>query len=188
MMVLGIHGSPRKKGNTDILLDHALEGAREAGARVERVYCRELNISGCLACGGCDKTGECVIDDDMSKVYPLLAQAEAIVLAAPIYFYSFPAQAKALIDRAQACWSKRMLTKSKTDRNYDNGRGYLIAVGATGGANLFDGAELTAKYFFDALDMSYEGGLTRRGMDPKGAADQAPDLLREARDLGRSLI
>jgi len=72
MKVLGIYGSPRKGGNTDQLLDKVLEGARSAGAEVKRVYTRELNLCGCIECGGCDKTGECVVQDDMQKVYPLL--------------------------------------------------------------------------------------------------------------------
>ena len=55
--VLGIYGSPRKKGNTDQLLDKTLEGAESAGAETRKIYVRDLNISGCIECGGCDKTG-----------------------------------------------------------------------------------------------------------------------------------
>ena len=65
MKALGIYGSPRKKGNTDQLLDSALEGANASGAEILRVYVRDLNISGCLECGGCDETGVCVVKDDM---------------------------------------------------------------------------------------------------------------------------
>ena len=93
MKVLGIQGSPRKKGNSDILLDKCLDGARGAGAEVEVLRPSALKISGCMECGGCDNTGECVVKDDMQDVYPLFDEAERIVLAAPIFFYSFPAQA-----------------------------------------------------------------------------------------------
>ncbi|MFH1491579.1 MAG: flavodoxin family protein, partial [Pseudomonadota bacterium] len=72
MKVLGIYGSPRKKGNTDQLLDRALEGAEAEGAEVTRVYARDLKMSGCIECGGCDKTGQCVVKDDMQTVYPLM--------------------------------------------------------------------------------------------------------------------
>jgi len=96
----------------------------------------------------------------MQKVYPLLDWAEVIFLASPIFFYGVTAQAKALIDRSQAHWSRRLLEKTPEERQLRNrGRGYLITVGATRGKNLFEGAILTAKYFFDALDMSYEGGI-----------------------------
>jgi multimeric flavodoxin WrbA len=185
MKVLGIYGSPRKGGNTDQLLDKVLEGARSAGGDVKRVYVRDLNLCGCIECGGCDKTGECVVKDDMQQVYPLLDWAEVIFLASPIFFYGVTAQAKALIDRAQAHWSRRLLEKTSEERELRNrGRGYLITVGATRGKNLFEGAILTAKYFFDALDMSYEGGIFFRSLEKRNAVQENPETLQEAFTLG----
>lgn len=189
MKVLGIYGSPRKKGNSDLLLDRALEGAKEAGAEIATVRPSKLEMSGCLECGSCDETGECVLEDDMEKVYPMLEEADVILFASPIFFYGFPAQAKALIDRSQALWCKRMMKKSRKElRKYDSGKGYLLAVGATKGKNLFEGVELTAKYFFDALDMSYEGGLFYRGVEGKGAIKEHPTALKEAFDLGKKVV
>ncbi|NIR16562.1 MAG: flavodoxin family protein, partial [Desulfobacterales bacterium] len=72
MKALGIYGSPRKGGNTDQLLDKVLEGAKSGGAETSSVYARDLDMSGCIECGGCDKTGKCVVKDDMQDVYPLL--------------------------------------------------------------------------------------------------------------------
>lgn len=186
MVVLGIYGSPRKGGNTDVLLDAALEAAAAAGAEVERVYCRRLKMGGCLECGGCDETGQCVVDDGMQSVYPLIERADAVILSAPIFFYNVPAQAKSLIDRSQALWAKRLLEKgpAKKNRTYDHGKGFLIAVGATKGENLFQGTELTAKYFFDALDMEYSGNLLLRGIEAKGELEQRQDILQQARELG----
>ena len=189
MKVLGIYGSPRKGGNTDILLDKALEGARSAGAEVDSVYARNLDISGCLECGGCDKTGKCVVKDDMQAIYPLLQAADVILLASPIFFYGMSSQVKALIDRSQAMWAKRMLEKTRDERkSYDSGKGYLIAVGATRGKNLFDGGQLVAKYFFDALDMSYEGGIFFRRIDAKAAIMDHPDALKAAFALGANAV
>ena len=154
MRVLGIYGSPRKDGNTDQLMDKALEGAESAGAEISRVYARDLKMCGCIECGGCDKTGKCVVKDDMQSVYPLMEAADVIILASPVFFYGMTAQVKALIDRSQAMWSKRMLEKGPDARkSFDSGRGHLIAVAATGGKNLFDGVKLVANYFYDALDM-----------------------------------
>ena len=189
MKLLGIYGSPRNGGNSDQLLDKALEGARLAGAEISTLYVRDLKISGCLECGGCDKTGKCVVDDDMQSVYPLLQRADVIILASPIFFYGITAQAKALIDRTQAMWSKRMLEKSPEERKtYDSGRGYLIAVGASKGENLFEAAELTAKYFFDALDMSYNRGIFFRRLEKKSAVKEHPETLQEAFNLGRIAV
>ena len=152
MKLLGIYGSPRKGGNTDLLLDAALDAARQAGAEVESVYCRKLKYQGCIACGGCNDTGECVLKDGMQDVYPLWDKAEAIILSTPIFFYNMPAIAKAMVDRSQAFWSRRLLNKPKSQwSNYESGKGYLIGVGATKGKNLFTGLDLVARYFFDAL-------------------------------------
>ncbi len=187
--VLGIYGSPRKGGNTDLLLDRILEGSREAGAEVESLYVRRLKINGCLECGSCDETGECAIRDDMDAVYPLLQEADVIFLASPNFFYNVTAQVKLLIDRSQAMWSKRLLEKTpKQRRSYDGGHGYLICIGATKGKNLFVGVELTAKYFFDALDMSYEGGLLIDRVEDKGAILKHPDAMDRGFELGKSAV
>lgn len=174
-----------------MLLDEALKGAEAAGAQVSSIRCfaRGVKIAGCMECGGCDKTGKCVQDDDMQAIYPKLVEADVIILAVPMFFYAPPAQAKALIDRCQAMWSKRMLEKSREDRKrYDSGRGYLLAVGATKGKTLFDGSEMVAKYFYDALDMSYEGGVFVRGVEKKGDMADRPEDLKKAFDLGRQAV
>jgi len=189
MKVLGIYGSPREGGNSDLLLDKALEGAASAGADIQKVVVRSLKISGCQECGGCDKTGECIILDEMKNIYPSIWDAEIIFLSSPIFFYGIPGPTKVLIDRSQAMWSKRMLEKSPDQRKkYDHGRGYLISVGATKGKNLFEGVQLTAKYFFDALDKSYEGGLFFRAIEGKGGILEQPTALQEAYDLGVRVV
>jgi multimeric flavodoxin WrbA len=187
--VLGIYGSPRKRGNTDQILDKVLEGARSAGAETRVIYARDLKMSGCIECGGCDKTGKCVVEDDMQSVYPHLEEATLIFLASPIFFYGLTAQVKALVDRAQAMWAKRMLNKTaKQRKTYDAGKGYLIAVGASRGKNLFEGVRLEAMYFFDALDMSYEEGLLLRGIEARSDLKKKPEILEEAFELGRKAI
>jgi multimeric flavodoxin WrbA len=189
MKVLGIYGSARKGGNSDQLLDKALEGARSMGAETLSVYARELKMSGCLACNGCDKTGKCVVKDDMQSVYPLFEWADIIFLSSPIYFYGLSGQVKLLIDRAQAMWAKKFLEKdAEARKRYNKGKGYLIAVGGTRGKNLFDGSQLTARYFFDALDMSYEGGIFFRSLDKKTAVNENPETLQEAYNLGRKAV
>jgi multimeric flavodoxin WrbA len=187
--VLGIYGSPRKGGNTDLLLDQILEGAQAAGAEVESIYARKLQMSGCIECGSCDDTGECAVHDDMDTVYPMLQEADVIFLASPNFFYSVTAQVKLLIDRSQAMWSKKLLEKTPEQRRtYDSGKGYMICVGATKGKNLFLGVELIAKYFFDALDMSYEGGLLIDRVEAKGEILKHPDAMERAFNLGKSSV
>jgi len=186
--VAGIYGSPRKEGNSDLLLDSALRGAHEKGIEVERIYVRDLEISGCIECGACEKSGTCAIEDDMQDVYHLLDSADVIILCSPIFFYGLTSQVKALIDRCQAMWSRKKLSNGKSgEKNGSRGRGYLIAVGATRGRNLFKGAQMIARYFFDALNVEYSGGLFFPGIESRGAVEEHPEALQNAYDLGKAL-
>ncbi len=83
MKVLGILGSPRVGGNSDLLLDQALTGAREAGAEVEKIILSHKKISGCLDCGNCNETGVCVIKDDMGEIHKKILEADALITAFP---------------------------------------------------------------------------------------------------------
>ena len=105
MKVLGILGSPRIKGNTDLLLDEALRGAEVCNVEVEKLAVDGLNISPCKEYYGCLNDGNCVIRDDMDLVYPKLLEADRLIVASPIFFYGITAQLKALIDRCQATWA-----------------------------------------------------------------------------------
>ncbi len=186
MKVLGIYGSPRKGGNTDQLLDQALEGARAAGAETATVYARDLTMRGCIECGGCDETGNCVLKDDMQSVYPRLYESAAIIMATPIFFYNVTSQLKAVIDRSQAAWAKQRIEKpGKRRKHYEGGKGYLIAVAASKGERLFDCAEITARYFFDALDMGYEDGLFLRQLEKDSDVQRRPEALTQAFELGK---
>ena len=103
--VLILSGSPRKGGNSDILCDEFLRGAREAGHQVEKVRPTEKKIAPCLGCYYCaSHGGECVRRDDMADLLQQMIDADVIVLASPVYFYSINAQLKAVIDRTVARW------------------------------------------------------------------------------------
>jgi multimeric flavodoxin WrbA len=108
-IIVGISGSPRAEGNTEMLLDAALEGARSEGAVTVKLRLNEMNIKPCQGCGGCSGTGLCVIADDMQQVYSLLQQMDGLVLASPIYFGGLTAQTKAMVDRCQALWARKHL-------------------------------------------------------------------------------
>jgi len=99
MKVLGIVGSPRKGGNTEILVREALSAAREAGAETEIVLAADKNIAGCDGCSSCRQTGVCRIKDDMQPIYKQLERADAVIFGTPVYFGSVTAQAKAIMDR-----------------------------------------------------------------------------------------
>ena len=100
-------GSPRKKGNSEILTEALLEGVRQAGGNPEIIRLCDLDIAPCISCGGCDKTGKCVVKDDMIPLLKKIIKTDKVILASPIYFYGITAQLKALIDRCQTLWSRK---------------------------------------------------------------------------------
>ncbi len=185
MKILGIWASPRKGGNSELLLDAFLQGAAHGTAQVEKVALRELKISPCLEIYHCFKDGTCPIKDDMRDLYDKLLSAQVVALASPVFFYGLSAQAKTMIDRTQALWSRRYVLKQ--DFPGGDRQGVLLCTGATKGRLVFVGCRLTAKYFFDAINVSYSGEILVRGVDEKGAILEKPEVLTAAADLGRRL-
>ena len=103
--ILILSGSPRKGGNSDLLCDEFARGAAEAGHSVEKIRAAEKSIHPCSACYYCrDHGGACVHRDDMAELLQKMIDADVLVLASPVYFYSIDAQLKAVIDRTVARW------------------------------------------------------------------------------------
>lgn len=100
MKIIGINASPRKKANTQTLIEAALVGAAEKGAETRLVNLRELKINGCVGCEGCKKQlGKCVQTDDLTPLLQEMTTFDAIVLGTPVYWYHVSAQFKMLVDR-----------------------------------------------------------------------------------------
>ena len=187
MFVLGLQGSPRTKGNTSALMSAFLSEAERLGAATHLVDVARKQISPCLECGTCEREGFCPIDDEMQGIYPLLRQADIITIATPIFFYGPTAQMKAVIDRSQALWSRKYaLGLADPGRKWRDG--FLLALGATKGKNLFDGTNLTAKYFFDAVGATFRGSLGYRRIENPGDIKTHPTALNEAKEKARDLI
>ncbi len=186
MKILAIHGSPRRKGNTSLLLDEAVRGVRETGSEVREIVLRDLKMSPCMEIYGCRKTGRCVIKDDFQEVYDLLVECSGLILASPIFFYSVSAQTKILMDRCQSLWVKKYWIE-KVPFGHGTGRrkGLFISAGATSGKKLFDGAVETVRYFFDALDMEIWRSLLYRGLDLQGDILKHGEYLEEAYRVGK---
>lgn len=201
MRAVGLYGSPRPKGNTAQLLDEFLKGCEEQGAEIQKVYLAKFKITPCRACYTCMKTGRCCIRDEMTSLYDKLEKADIIVLGSPIFFYGLPAQIKALIDRCQVFWARKYILKDKFkdskisakggSASGEQGfkrRGFFISTAATRGKKVFDGAVLTMRYFFDALDIEYRGDLLVRLYAQKDEVRRHPTALKEAYEAGRKLM
>lgn len=186
MNILLFNGSPRKGGNTDLLLEHIEQGMHRLGFKAERINLARLKIHPCIGCGHCETEGQCIFDDDMAPLYEKIDRADRIVIGSPIYFYGVTAQTKAFIDRCQALWSRKyLLGEIKPER--DLRRGYMVSVAATEGGKVFDGARLTVRYAFDAMEFNYSGELLITGVDAKGAIIERDGFLEQARQLGKEI-
>lgn len=189
MKILAIAGSPRRGGNTDLLLEEAIAGARDAGGKIERVTLCELQIAPCRHCDGCLTEGRCVIEDDMQSLYPRMREADRLILASPVFFMGIAAQTKAMIDRCQALWALKYVLKQPVALNLDRQRkGLFLSVGGTGFSNLFEPSLATIKSFFVVLDMKLAGALTYARIDEKGAIRRHPTALQEAYEAGSRLV
>ena len=188
MLVVGLQGSPRKKGNTHFLLSTFMTAAEKLGARTIVIDVTQKKIIPCKEYTVCEKKGYCPIEDDVKdEIYPLLREAELVVLATPIFFYNMTAQLKAVVDRCQTFWARKYKLKLK-DPGASMRRGFLLAVGATKGKNLFEGLNLTTQYFFDAIWAKFDDSLTYRGIEgPKDMAAH-PTVIQEVEEAAERLL
>jgi multimeric flavodoxin WrbA len=189
LKIIAIYGSPRRNGNTSLLLQKAVQGAREAGADVEEVVLRDLKMSPCLEIYGCKKDGRCAIKDDFQNVYDQILACKGLMLASPIFFYTVSAHTKILMDRCQSFWVKKYWIEETPFGILDAKRkGLFISVGATKGKRLFEGVRLTVKYCFETFDAELWRALLYRGLDFEGDVLEHPDYLDETYTAGKELV
>ena len=188
MLVVGLQGSPRRKGNTAFLLDLFMAEARRLGARTRVIQPGREAVAPCRGCGACEQQGICVHQDVMAHtLFGLLREADLVVAASPVYFYGITAQLKGFIDRCQTLWSRKYRLRL-TDPGAGNRIGLLLSVAASHGPQLFDGLHLTARYFFDAIAARDAGSLTYRDIEHAGDMARHADAPQEAAALARRVL
>jgi multimeric flavodoxin WrbA/protein-tyrosine-phosphatase len=188
MLVLGLQGSPRKKGNTNYMMALFMEEAARLGLRTKTIDVTRKHIQPCKELVVCERKGFCPIDDDMRhEIYGLLRRAEVVVISSPVFFYNVTAQLKALIDRSQTLWARKYKLKLK-DPAHKQRQGFMLAAGATGGKNLFEGLNLTANYFFDAIDARFAGSLVYRQIEGPKDMQEHPTVRADTRKAVNELL
>jgi len=187
MKVLGIAGSPRRGGNTDLLLDEVLRGAASKGAEAKTIVLNDLDITPCQHCDACLEAGKCRIEDDMQMVYREMEDADRIVLASPIHFMGVTAQMKAMIDRCQVLWARKYILNMPPLGSQRKRKGFFISVGGRKMADLFEPSLVMIKTLFRLLDITYTGDLLFHGIDEKGDITKQPDALHQAFLAGQKL-
>lgn len=172
--VLILAGSPRKNGNSDILCEEFAKGAREAGHTVETVHVAEKKIGFCRACYACKGSGVCIQKDDMADVLQQMIDADVLVLASPVYFYSIDGQLKALIDRTVARWLE-----------VKNKEFYYIMTAADEERAAMETTLACFRGYADCVQGAVEKGvLYGTGVYEKGAVRQSP-CAKEAYEMGK---
>lgn len=185
MFVLGINGSPRIGGNTDILLDKALEGARAKGAKTEKIILNNLKMSPCQECEKVRDDGGCIVEDDFQLVYEKIKKADALILASPVFFGSLSGQTKIMIDRFQCYWRYKYILKKANPKKTKPGA--FISVEASTRQNFFDNAKSIVKNFFATINMDYKNELFCPGLEGKEDVLEHKDFLKAAFELGKRL-
>ncbi|MFC1847307.1 flavodoxin family protein [Chloroflexota bacterium] len=188
MKVLGIAGSPRRGGNTDLLLAEVMRGAASKGAEVKTIILNDLNFIACQHCDACLVKGKCRYQDDMQMIYREMEQADRIVLASPIQFMGVTAQMKAMIDRCQALWARKYVLKIPPLGDRRERKGLFISTAGRKVTNVFEGALITIKSLFIILDVAYSAELLFRDIDAKDGISKHPDALEQAFLAGQTLV
>jgi len=179
--ILILKSSPREKGNTATLADRLAAGATLSGAEVESIYLHGLDIRPCDACDLCQDSGGCVIEDDMQSLYPKLVAADGIVLASPIYWFTFSAQLKLCMDR----WYAFQASKWKQI----SGKQFGIIL-AYGDSDLYSSGAINAIYTFESMARYLKSeieGIVHGSLSDVGDSEKNPVLMQAAFELGQKL-
>ncbi len=191
--VLAIAGSPRRHGNSELLLDWVLdEMKQDPDVSVTKVILSDADITPCRGCNACEKLNACINHDGMDTLHDQILDADCIILSAPIYCMSICAQAKALVDRAQVFRSRKYVLKLPVVPPERIGKRFGIFI-STAGQDwdyVFDAAIPVVKCFYHVIevknrDLSY---LMIRSVDEKGAVMSHPTAKEEALSLSRSVL
>ncbi len=177
MNILVLNGSPRKNGNTQIMVSEFKRGAEEAGHKVAEFPVAMMDIHPCIACESCFRNdGKCFRKDDMSKIYEALDESDLLVIASPVYWYSLTAQMKTAIDRFYAYLLKGYRIKSAV----------LLLNAHDSNESVFDTSVSNYRQIIGYTKWKDEGIITLPGMNYKGAAEKSPKL-KDVYELGRNL-
>jgi multimeric flavodoxin WrbA len=179
--ILGVVGSPRRNGNTHILVSTVLEGAKKEGAATEILLLSDLTISECDGCHLCWEGKDCSKNDDMNSIYPKIMEADAIVFGTPVFWYGPTALMKAFVDRF-------VYFNCAANREKIRGKSGVIAVPFEEESP--ETSALVVAFFERSLaylEMKLVGKILVGGVGRKGEILEKTDSLEEAFELGKAL-
>lgn len=179
MTILALQASPRKKGNTNRVLDEMIKGAEDNGHEVRKYYLQELDISPCSGCEICAKGKDCRYNDDGTEIIDQLAEGASLILASPIYFGQMTAQAKTIVDRFYSIFNNpdKKLT----------GKAAMILTHAYPVEDMYKAyIELVETQSFAIIpELEYLETLEVAGVKFIGDAEKADEYLNKAYEIGQ---
>ncbi|TGC09153.1 flavodoxin family protein [Methanolobus halotolerans] len=183
MKVVGFAGSPRKDGNTDVLVQQVLDGAMEAGADVEKFYINDMNIKGCQGCNYCRSVDGCKIDDDMTKAYEALRDADGFVFGSPIYFFQLTGQMRQFIDRCFALLNPDLISRLEAGKK-------AVIVGAHGAPDVgaFNTVYAEFSQILQMFGMDVKGTFVDIGHHAPGEVKENTGLMEQAKIAGTKIF
>lgn len=187
--VLGILGSPLPEGNTAKLLDQALRGAADAGCSTDTIHAGTLDFRPCMEMMFCKDHDTCIMDDDMQQVYAQIRAADSIIIATPVMTMGIPGGLKSFMDRCQVFYMAKYLRKDPlvAPEKRKIRRGLFICIAGMNIPDVFRGAQMTARAYFDIIDCPYHDELLIRDMDTIRDIATRQDLLDAAYERGRAI-
>ena len=191
--ILAFAGSPRRHGNSEILLDWVLAPmSEEQDITIEKIPLTEADINPCRGCNACEKLNKCIQRDGMDIYHDKIIDADIILLSSPIYCMGIASQPKALIDRAQVFRSRKYVLKLPIVPPERKGKrfGVFLATAGQTWSYVFDAAVPSVKCFFHVIDVkdadiSY---LMINGVDEKGAIEHHATAKTDAEKLGKAVV
>ncbi len=175
--VLGVLGSPRRDGNTEVLIDEILSGATEVGAKIIKVRLAEMDVRPCRGCFSCSKESKCIQDDDMSELIVKMKQSQVWVLGTPIYWWGPTAQFKAFLDR----WVG-------IEHNHFRGKEVILVIPMGGGSESF--ARYTIgmlEEVLNYLNMKHTATILAPGFGDRGVVRFDKEIMAAAYNLGKNV-
>jgi len=188
--VIGLSGSPRRRGNTEQLLDRFLAGASDAGGITEKVVLSTLEYSSCKGCNACHQTGTCIMDDAVRELYDRMLAADCIIISSPIYTMGITAELKSFIDRAHYIWVRHFVLGSHiiSPEEKKLRRGYFLSTAGMDQADVFDTAYPMIRALFNILGFTHCAGYLASNMDGYGGITGHPTALDDVYRIGTSAV
>lgn len=192
--VTAVYGSPRRGGNTDILMDRFLEGLKNcrffknaAGIKlnIEKIFVSEIDISPCRECRHCSIDGECIVDDEMQQIYPKVIGCDLLLVSSPVFFTTVSGYLKAFIDRFQRFWALKYELNKKIDSR-EGKKGILFSCAGSKPENIFDCTKKVMRALFDVLYVEYYADFLYNSIDFKGDILKRQEYLDDIYRFGKN--